>query len=76
MNMPPEKERPFLVVRETMRVPSRRMPWERSSGALRWTGMWYSRMKFSKTFSAAWGSKIHMVRWVPSMAGVPWPLFP
>src|SRR5262249_14984609 len=59
-----------------MRAPLLFTPFLRSSHSSRCTGMRYSLINSSKTRSATCGSKIHIVRCSPSIAGVPCLLLP
>jgi hypothetical protein len=76
MNIRPAYVLPSSVVMDETRAPSFFTPLARSSHASRTTGTWCSRTRSSNTRSATCGSKIHIVRCAPSMAGVPWPLPP
>ena len=64
------------MVIAAMRAPFFRTPPVRFNHSPRWTSMPYSRTRSSNTCSATCGSKIHIVRCAPSIAGVPWPLLP
>jgi hypothetical protein len=67
---------PLSIVIAAIRAPLFFTPFARSSHSSRTTVIPCSRTMSSNTFSAALGSKIHIVRCAPSIAGVPCPVLP